>query len=260
MRDRLSKSALGDLLTLSEDIGIYDCENFILEGAIERYPFSHWLGHLVPLHVKLSDDYRNRAYKALEEFDLLKNTIAENLQYAGFSEQAKDFEIVESEADLNSIIIKQYTEENGIYPYINNLLRKGHSGNDVSHDPLVPWICQLAVSLRQLDEYTGPSFRGSNMPSSDIEKYKVDSIYIWAPFTSASKSIDSCFGGNVIFELVPVSALSERDKRAPRDVSHISDFPEEEEVLLPMCCAYRPTKIEERSGVTYIRSEILDHY
>jgi hypothetical protein len=259
MRERLSKSPIGKLLTLTEDIGIHYCENFILEGAIKRYPFSHWLDHLAPLHVKITDDYQKHSYKSKESFNFLKETISGKLNDAGFDKQSDELLSAQNEKDLNSKIIKQYTEENGIYAYLNKLLRRGHDGIDVSGDPLVPWICQLAVSLRLTEEYLGVSYRGTCMSSKDISKYKIGIIYIWAPFTSASKSIDSCFGGNVIFELVPVSALSERDKRAPRDISHMSVFPEEEEVLLPMCCAYRPINIKKEAGVTCIRTEIIDH-
>jgi hypothetical protein len=260
MRDRLSKSPVGELLTLSYDIGIYDCENFILEGAIKRYPFSHWLDHLVPLHIKMSNNYQASAYKSGDEFEHLREVVSANLKEAGFVSQASELASAPDESVFNSIIIRQYTEEGGIYPDVNTLLRYGHAGRDVSDSPLVPWICQLASILRTVPEYAGKSWRGTVMSSDDVAKYKVGEIFIWAPFTSASKHIDACFGGNVIFELVPVSAISERDKRAPRDITQFSVFPSEEEVLLPMCCAYRPAKIEERDGVIHIRAEILDHY
>ena len=260
LRNRLSKSPVGALLTLTADIGIYDCENFILEGAIERHHFSHWVDHVVPLHAKLTNDYLLKAYKSGDEFARLKKVVVENLIIAGFKRQGAELEAASSEDLFNSLMFRQYTEETEIYPAVNQLLRLGHAGRDVSDSPLVPWICQLAAALRTVPEFLSVSYRGTTMRAEDIEKYKVKEIFVWAPFTSASKHINSCLGGNVIFEFVPVSALSERDKRAPRDISKYSVFPSEDEVLLPMCCAYRPIKIEDRSGVRFIRTEILDHY
>ncbi|SDB11471.1 hypothetical protein SAMN05660653_00538 [Desulfonatronum thiosulfatophilum] len=259
MRERLSKSPVGELLTLTDDIGIYDCENFFLEGAIKRYPFSHWLDHLAPLHVKLLDDYRDRSYKSGDDFEPLKDALVTNLRNGGFEDQANELADALDEKVLNGLIVRQYTEETGLYPAINQLLRKGHSGEDVSGSPLTPWICQLAVALRNFPEFVGTSYRGTEMSEANADKYFPGEIFIWAPFTSASKKIDSCFGGNVIFEIVPVSALSERDKRAPRDIAGLSVYPSEEEVLLPMCCAYRPTSVERRGDVRHIRVEILDH-
>lgn len=260
MRDRISKSPVGKLLTLSEDVGIYDCENFLLEGAIQRYPFPHWLDHLVPLHVQVSAQYQETAFQAGEDFQSLRETLGTTLSTAGFAQFAETILATTNEHSMNSLIIRQYTEETPLYVEANRLLRKGHEASDVSDSPLVPWICQLAAALRTIPEFSGVSYRGTQMDERDLSEYQVGKIFIWAPFTSASKNFEACLGGNVIFELVPVSAISERGKRAPRDISVYSSFPDEEEVLLPMCCAYRPTSISKKDGVSWIRAEILDHY
>jgi hypothetical protein len=84
-------------------------------------------------------------------------------------------------------------------------------------------------------------------------------MFIWAPFTSASKSLGACLDGNVVFEFRPVSALSQFGKRAPRDIAAFSSFPDEEEVLFPMCCAFRVTSNERRAGdQAIIRLDVLD--
>lgn len=259
-RDRLSKSPVGELLTLSVDVSLYDCENFLLEGAIQRYPFPHWLSHLLPLHAKMSNDFKEKGFQALDAFGELTNVLTSSLERAGYVAFARELRTCPDEASLNATIIRQYTEESNLYADVNRLLRRGHAGGDVSTSPLVPWICQLAVALRRVPEYLGHSYRGTTMDPRDVREYQVGGIFVWAPFTSASRTPDACFGGNVIFELIPVSALSERDKRAPRDIGAYSVFPDEEEVLLPMCCAFRPRNISQRSGVTWIETEILDHW
>lgn len=260
MRERISKSPVGKLLTLSQDVGIYEYENFLLEGALKLYPFPHWLDHLVPLHVQLSTQYKENAFQSGDNFLALREALVSTLKIAGFYQFAEFILAANDEKSLNGIILRQYTEETPLYAQVNSLLRQGHAGSDISNSPLAPWICQLAAALRTIPEFTGASFRGTQMDEQDLSEYQVGQIFIWAPFTSASKNIEACLGGNVIFELVPVSAISERGKRAPRDISSYSSFPDEEEVLLPMCCAYRPTSISKKDGVCWIRAEILDHY
>ena len=219
MRDRLAKSPVGEILTLTEDISLHECENFILEGAVQRYNFAHWLDHLVPLHIKLTQDYKDRAYKCAPEFESLRTAVSSGLRREGFDDQADEVSSAKDEETLNRTLIRQYTEETPLYGRMNRLLRAGHTGQDVSDSGLTPWICQLAAAIRQMHEYPKIGYRGSELEEKDLDRYTPGLIFVWAPFTSASKDISSCFGGNVIFELKPVSALSERDKRAPRDIA-----------------------------------------
>ena len=248
MRDRMSKSPVGELLTLTDDISLYDCENFILEGAANRYEFAHWFDHLVPLFTKLTKDYRERSYSCGSNFTSLREVVSNGLKKEGFVIQGNELLSAINEEALNKEIIAQYTDETSLYSEINKLLRAGHTGDDVSFSGLTGWICQLAVAIRQHAEFPKVSSRGTILSKEDVQKYSPGTTFVWAPFTSASKDINSCFGGNVIFKLKPVSALSERDLRSPRDISSLSVYPGEQEVLLPMCCAYRVTSNEFSKG------------
>lgn len=222
-RVRLSKSPVSKLLTLTEDIGYYDCKNFILESAVKKFNgFAHWIAHLDYVRIRLGG-YENM-YDAGENFEKVKAITIDGLRSEGFEEQANELDLIHDETTFNSNIISQYTDETDLYYTVNKLLRKGHHGVNVGEHNLVPWILQLNSSIRKLPEVRGPVFRGTEMKQSDIDKYIADQIFIWSAFSSFSKTQSNCLEGNVIFEMTPVSGIAERDKRSPRDISNYSKF------------------------------------
>lgn len=261
MRTRLSESPIGKKLTYSEDISLVECENFILESAVESNSFRQWLAHLV--HFRLQIMQEPDPYSVGDEpgeFEKLKDLIADSLHNSGYTLQSDKVRISKNENELNASIISQYTDESGLYNEVNLLLRDGHQGRDIGKEPLVPWILQLNAAIRRQEEYTKASYRGARFTEEDLKMYRVGDMFIWAPFTSASKSKDTCMDGNVLFEFKPVSSLSEYGKRAPRDISMHSYFQEEEEVLFPICCCFRITSIEaNENGKTLIKMDVLDH-
>ena len=98
------------------------------------------------------------------------------------------------------------------------------------------------------------------MSDADAAQYIPGLIFVWSALTSTSRNETCCKGGNVIFELIPASPAPFKDKRAGRIISPYSAFPEEEEVLLPLCCGFRVTAREQQAGLARIKMEILDHY
>jgi hypothetical protein len=262
MRKRLSESPVGEKLTYSSDISLAECENFILESAVEENYFRQWLAHLV--HFRLQILREPDPYSVgddPDEYENLKSLITKSLYNAGYESQSLEVSMAKDENDLNKTIVSQYTDISSLYSEVNLLLRDGHEGRDIGKENLTPWILQLNAAIRRQDEYGKPSYRGANFSKDDLEKYNVGDMFIWSPFTSASKSKDNCLDGNVLFEFKPVSALSEYGKRAPRDVSSMSYFPEEEEVLFPICCAFRITSKEKYEGDRIlIKMDVLDHH
>jgi hypothetical protein len=75
-----------------------------------------------------------------------------------------------------------------------------------------------------------------------------------------SKSEDYCKEGNVLFEFKPVLTLPLHDKRAGRVIAPLSAYPEEDEVLLPMCAGFKVIERSKEGALTRIKLEILDHY
>ena len=53
--------------------------------------------------------------------------------------------------------------------------------------------------------------------------------------------------------------MSLNDKRFPRDISKLSDFPDEEEVIYPSACAYRVHYIEKQNNLVIIGIATVDY-
>jgi len=62
-----------------------------------------------------------------------------------------------------------------------------------------------------------------------------------------------------LFEILTESAMSLNDKRFPRDISKLSDFPDEEEVIYPSACAYRVHYIEKQNNLVIIGIATVDY-
>ena len=86
-RDRLNKSPVSKLLTLTEDMGYYDCENFILNTACQKYDvFSNWIAHLDYVRIIFAD-YKD-IYLAGEDFDKIHQIVIKRLKLSGFETPA----------------------------------------------------------------------------------------------------------------------------------------------------------------------------
>lgn len=98
------------------------------------------------------------------------------------------------------------------------------------------------------------------MIRSDIDLYKVGDLFIWAPFVSASKSEDQCIGGNALFEITTTTHFfGLNDKAYPRDISSKSVYPDEQEVLFPIACAYRVESVKIEPDATRIGLHTIDY-
>ena len=257
-RDRLNTAPVGPLLTFTQDIGYYDCENFILESAIAKYNgFPNWLAHLATIELAFSE--HQDVYGMGDNFQRIKNIVISGLRKSRFDVQANRLENIHEEEGFNAELIRQYTD-NGLYHEVNRVLRHGHFGDDVGNHDLAPWILQLNAAIRRLPEVPGNVYRGTSMSGKDLHQYTKGQIFIWSSFASFSRSEEKCFGGNVLFQMRGVSGLATRDKRAPRDIAPFSVLPDEQEVIMPICGAYRVNEVAEKNGRFVIDCDILDHY
>lgn len=256
-RDRLTTAPVGELLTFTRDIGPYECENFILDSAIAKYNgFPNWVAHI--RHVDIALSGQTDFYSMKDNFQNIQKIVYTGLRAEGYEEQAVILSAIDNEDDFNTELIRQYTQ-NGLYHDVNRLLRLGHSGSDIGNHNLVPWILQLNAAIWRLPEVGGDVFRGTTMNKDDLMKYKKGQIFVWSSFVSYSKNQEQCFGGNVIFRMRGVSGIAEWDKRAPRDIAAFSVFPEEQEVIMPICGAYRVNRVDISDGMMMVDCDILDH-
>ncbi|EGQ9697102.1 ADP-ribosyltransferase domain-containing protein [Vibrio parahaemolyticus] len=260
MRDRLSKSAVSELapLTFSEDLSFWECENFVLETAVTKHKFGYWAAHVLYLQLILAKE--ENPYSSREEFPKLKCLILDGFEECGFTQQHEEIKLCNTEEELNKTVIQQYTDETPLYSKVNNILREGNLGSDVGGHPLVPWILHLNAILRKEEEYLGTVYRGAQLTKSDIDEYVKGEQFVWSSFTSVSQSRENCLDGNVLFIIHPRSSLSTYGKRAARKINQYSYFPEEEEALLPIGCAFRVESNKEvLPGKFEIELALYDH-
>lgn len=256
MRDRLSRSPVSELLTLTENLEIYECENFLLEGAVVDEVSAYWAAHVAHFYFQVSGE---DLYSAGDHFPDLRNRVVDGLSDAGFTVQARELAALADEVAFNRHVIRQYTKEDPLYSAVNRLLRRGHREESIAKHPLVPWISHLNVAIRTQAEVLKTCFRGADMDASTISEYRVNRMFVWSSFTSLSTDRGQCLDGNVLFVVTPRSAISEHGKRAPRAISHLSAFPEEAEVLLPLGCAFKVTTTRREGGRTVIHLDLFDH-
>jgi hypothetical protein len=264
-RERLRTSPIGENISFSKYIGMVFEEPLILHHFAQKHQFYHWIEHLNSFERFLTEPVPN--YSMKENFDAVKKLIISGLSDAGFTYQAYQLAAACDEDELNNCIIKQYTEETPLYYQVNAELRNCHllqnepitSDLEKYHNDLAPWILQLNTAIRKRPSFEGKCFRGTRIDEDVLKLYKEKELFVWAPFVSASKCKEQCFGGNVLFEIFTESAMSLNDKRFPRDISGLSAFFEEQEVLLPIACAYRVHYIKEEGGLTIMGIATVDY-
>ena len=108
MRKRLSESPIGEKLTYSSDISLAECENFILESAVEENSFRQWLAHLVHFRFQiLGEPNPYSVGDDPEEYEKLKALITKSLSNAGYETQSLETSMAKDENDLNKTIVSQ---------------------------------------------------------------------------------------------------------------------------------------------------------
>ena len=240
-------------------------EPIILHPCLEKHPYFHWVEHIesLPRHI----NGESPTYNIREKFNELKNLIQRTLISSEFIIQANEIKNCQNEKELNDTIVRQYTEENDLYRFANTKLRDCHLYQNINSEIeddydkfLAPWILQLSSCIKKLPHYREKVYRGTTLNQSEIKLYTKDKLFIWAPFVSASKTKEQCFGGNVLFEIDPKNHFNGlNDKAYPRDISNKSVFPEEEEVLFPIACAYRVEKVRKTPDQTVIELKTVDY-
>ena len=267
MRSRLTTDEIGLNLTYSKYLNMHIEEPIILHNTLEKYQYPHWVEHINSLPRYVNGDFPS--YQIRDRFEELVALIASSLKNSGFLQKSYEIENAKNESDLNTIIIRQYTEESDLYKTANLILRECHllQDDEASMDNnrysriLAPWILQLNTCIRKLPHYDKNVFRGAKLSKEAISAYKEGDLFIWASFVSTSKIKENCLGGNVLFEIsCNEHFLGLNDKGYPRDISLLSVFPEEEELLFPVSCAFRVNYKKKENDYELIKLSCIDSY
>lgn len=139
--------------------------------------------------------------------------------------------------------INLYTKDSFLYSVLNEALRK----HDRSKLETLGPLCQLIRSYSRIaQDYIGTVYRGTELSHTDIQLYKqhIGEWKTWQAYTSTSKDrlMAEMFGGTLFIIDITDIKLS-----APRayDIAHLSQYPEEKEVLIPAGVSFQILSVEQ---------------
>jgi hypothetical protein len=113
-----------------------------------------------------------------------------------------------------------------------------------------------AAALANLPPYQGTVYRGSDVPQSVLDSYRVGEIASDRGFVSSSANVDvtNKFRGSGAEGTTPVSYVIQ--SRTGRSVQNLSSYPKEEEVLFAPDTQFRVLQIEQGDTTTIYMEEI----
>jgi len=230
-------------------------EEFLHDAVTPASRFEHWRAHMFSFFGWYPEPDYHVPPNRLGD---LKAIISAGLTQAGYVDFADDILRQPSEEALNRALIEQYTTAGPFYREVNLGLRTIGHRTDVLTSPLAPWMLQFNAMLRLRPACHDTVYRGTTLSADDLQHYRVGEFIIWTSFVSASRDRTRVLGGNALIELNPWGAYTEYEKRDARDLSEFSLFPEEQEVIFPLCCAYRIREKSMHGDVAYIKAEVVD--
>jgi hypothetical protein len=152
--------------------------------------------------------------------------------------------------EVSKTCIHLYTRESFLYHVLNTALRD----TDYSKlDTLGPLCFLIRDYSHTYTEFIGTVYRGVQLSTAAIQSYKqaIGSWRTWPSYTSTSKNRNMAdFRGNTLFiiEIIDIIYSSTR----AFDVSGISHYPSEEEVLLPAGISFQVISVEQDLRQKYI--------
>ena len=158
-------------------------------------------------------------------------------------------------------VLKQYT--GSMYSYVNNYLRDGTINNNNAKDAnSTVWCLHKAITQNNPNVQNGALlYRGvcKKLPNNIV----VGTRFFFPEFISTSKDINvaKSFGGSGTLMYITVQNNGTNGKKVYcRDVSGISIFPEEQEIIFTSYCRFRVTKIEKSGGWDILHLVCEGHY
>ena len=163
-----------------------------------------------------------------------------------------------NEVALQSVYL--YTRETFLYKALNKALREDDLSKVDTLGPLCDFIWNSLSSeyLKSKFRFKGLVYRSASLKPDEIDAYKHSvkkNPKEWLGFSSASKNrhVAEIYDGNTLF-IINLSSQSQH-----LDISTLSQFPNEEEVLLGASSSFRieNVKQDEASGKYHINLTIL---
>jgi hypothetical protein len=152
--------------------------------------------------------------------------------------------------EVSKVCIHLYTRESFLYHVLNTALR---DMDQSKLNTLGPLCFLIRDHSRTCKEFVGTVYRGVELPFAIIQSYKqaIGSWRTWFSYTSTSKSRNMAeFRGNTLF-IIEITNTKYCSQRA-YDVTGISQFPEEEEVLLLAGVSFQVINVEQDQQQKYV--------
>jgi ubiquitin len=223
-----------DLVNYLEEAGKNKTESFT--SSVEPCDKTSAESRLKNLQSKTIDSLIEelRRNSSKPNLDILNNKIW--IQHMLNEARAKPLSLPEADILLSYL----YTLETpGIYRNLNETLQKDHEKGQGSTD----WKIFTWFLLRAIKDLPGPSnvvvFRGQNRVLPEVKSWAVGTEIVWPAFTSTSMSevVARGFAQNLFFKIqLP-------QKKIGATLDKVSQFPSENEVLLPAFTKFQITKI-----------------
>ncbi len=203
-------------------------------------------------------------------------SILDDARFQTISGRSKlEYFLKESIQQLDPLwLIKAYSAETGFYTAINEVLAAGKS-SFIWNNPekLLTFIgCLYSHESLKKYRYVGTSYRGMKLYREDFEKnYQIGKALLIKPFTSTSKkrnvgefyasahSTGDCSTVPVLCTYIILeNTATSNEASVALDISFISEFPDEEEVLILPHVSFKvqsikrlPTEITEIELIYY---------
>ncbi|UJR19780.1 hypothetical protein I4U23_022914 [Adineta vaga] len=152
--------------------------------------------------------------------------------------------------EISKLCIQLYTRESFLYRVLNTALRDA----DYSKlETLAPLCFLIHDYTHTRKEFIGKVYRGVQLSYAAILTYKqaIGTWHTWPSYTSTSKSRAMAdIRGNTLF-IVEITNSQVSSTRA-YDITDISQFPEEEEVILQAGISFQIISVEQDAQQKYI--------
>jgi len=160
------------------------------------------------------------------------------VQFAKFA-KADHPELFKNLSEAEIVAVWGYTTSD--YGMLNSALRS-KDPNKVAE--VQAYIKAASSGLAKMPGWEGESFRGTSLPEEVLAKYKPGEVITEEAFTSSAATRDAKFDGNTEFVI---------QGKTGRDVSGVSEYADEKEILFAPGTKFEVTSKEVVNGKTVIK-------
>lgn len=153
-----------------------------------------------------------------------------------------------SHDELAKLCVTIYTEDTWIYKTVNGILREEDMTKVNTLGPFCYLVHSYLCAPHKRKKGEQIVYRSMNLKPEDIKIYKesIGQVRCWLGFSSTSRNRAQAFVANTLFIIRFEGEISQRFPG--REISSLSTYPTEEEVLLYPGADFRVEEVEENVG------------